>query len=304
MATTKKNKPTRTEGSKTNKAPRAEPAMNVDYRKLAAILASQKPLGNYPLAVARLLELANLPWPGTPALLGPKARAILLVAATSKAKRQTVEQALVFLTDDLPRLASFAPMLRHLIERSVTPKTWLCTAAKMVETGYPEKVQKALKEQLDERVKAGRLPPGIGALKNGRSFSFFLFDQVVGSPASGTASAAPAAKPVEEAPTTAHNGAATSPSLTEDRTELGRRLQQAFDEFDARSGRHNQVLLYDLRRAAQVSREDFDACLEDLRRNGVFTLSCEEGRFGRLAPEAVEAGIDGPSGRLVYAARR
>jgi hypothetical protein len=307
MATKKENKPTRTEGSKKNKAPGAERSTVVDYRKLATILASQKPLGNYPLKVAQLLELANLPWPGTPALVGPEARSILLVATTSKAKRQTVEQSLVFLTEDLSRLASFAPVLRHLIKRVVTANTWCCTRAQMLEKGLPEKIQEDLKKQLDERVKAGLLPPGIGALKTGRSFSFFLFDQVIGAPASAAAPAAsraPAAKPAEEAATAAHSSAASIPSRVVGRTELGQRLERAFDELDARSGRHNQVLLYDLRRAAQVSREEFDACLDDLRRDGVFTLSCEEGRFGRLAHDAVEAGIEGPSGRLVYAARR
>ena len=73
-------------------------------------------------------------------------------------------------------------------------------------------------------------------------------------------------------------------------------MQSAFDALDVKSGHHNQVRLYDLRKALKgVSREAFDAAIQPLRRH-VSTLSAEEGRFGRLPPEVVEAGIPGPSG--------
>jgi len=64
------------------------------------------------------------------------------------------------------------------------------------------------------------------------------------------------------------------------------------------------VLIYDLRRAVKGSREQFDTAMGTLRRDGVLTLSAEEGRFGHLSAAAREAGIPGPSGKLVYAARR
>lgn len=90
----------------------------------------------------------------------------------------------------------------------------------------------------------------------------------------------------------------------EKKAPLATRVQNIFDHLDAKAGGNNQVLLYDLRREVGASRTEFDACIDRLRRDGVLTLSPEEGRFGRLPTEKVEAGIEGPSGRLVYAARR
>ena len=111
----------------------------------------------------------------------------------------------------------------------------------------------------------------------------------------------------EKTPAGPGNGgsAASASNNREDTSEnLSSRLQSLFDSLDAKSGGYNQVLLYDLRREVNVSREVFDASIAALRRQGVFTLSCEEGRFGRLSADAREAGIPGPSGRLVYVARR
>lgn len=79
----------------------------------------------------------------------------------------------------------------------------------------------------------------------------------------------------------------------------------AFDRLDRDSGGNNYVLLHDLRRALPtVSREAFDAGLNQLRRAKVFSLDSADGRHVKLSEEQRDAGIREAGSNLVYAQRR
>ena len=269
--------------------PAPPPPPPVDYHKLSTILASQKPLGNYPLTVGRLLELADLEWPGDTAFADDVASRYFGTSAVTK-KRPTLEQALVFLPDDLGRLTSYPQTLRVLIERETGGRPEGC-ALKNIAKGCDAGFQSTVREQTRVRLRERMLPAGIGALLKGDkddAAELFIFDHVIGTRDGGTANVA---RTVTAAPSAAP-------------PELAERMKAAFDRIDAETGKHNQVLLRALREAVGVPRGEFDACLESLRYAGVFTLAPHEGRFDPLATEDTAAGIPGPSGRLVYAARR
>lgn len=300
--------------AKKKAAPVKQQLSTGDCEKLVAVIASLKRLGSsYPLTVRDLLKLADLPWPGEAALVDRAVSKHLLLTAAQNVKRPAMEEALVFLPEDLPRLVTFAPTLRHLIERyfeRTKSKSDSCSVAALLKAGLNGKVADALRRQLKDRIDARRLPEGIGALRVRGAYQLFLFDRIVGTPA--TVSSEPKLRqtassvPAESISSTNGHGATPVASDTQraEAPELSSRVQAAFDVLDAKSGSNNQVLLYDLRREVDVSREVFDGCIEALRYERVFTLSCEEGRFGRLPAEAVEGGIPGTSGRFVYIARR
>lgn len=311
-----------------------------EYAKLTGVLASQRQLGSYPLTVARLLELANMAWPGEGVLTNAAAAKRMLTTATKNAKKEALLSALVFLPEDWDHLASYERTLRYFIERRLGEvKSQACTVAKMLEKGSNSKVLAAVKEQIKQRLEARQLPAGIGALKMGATQWLFIFDHIIGRPADlgrrvadrqpaqeegGFAPRQPVATELEHSERSSgavrthadEVPAASAPpeygrfdrnaetARPPDRCGLANRMEAAFDRLDRASGGHNQVLLFHLRRELSASREDFDACMNQLRRDGVFTLSPEEGRFGHLPTDHAEAGIEGPSGRLVYAARR
>jgi hypothetical protein len=304
---------------------------DAEYSKLAGILVSQRRLGSYPPTVARLLELAGLPWPGEAAVTCPEARKLFLTTATRGAKKEAVLSALVFLVEDKERLANYESTLSYFIERRLAEvKSQCCSVSQMLEKGCNGQVQEALKKQLKERLDARRLPPGIGALKMKGSYQLFIFDQIIGEPTVSTPAVA-ASRPAQPIGRTAPPSQAADPAEDTGQVEgstqtappsqnaliderdtaedpaagaLATRMKDTFDRLDRQSGSNNQVLLYDMRSELGVTRDKFDACMNRLRQMGVFTLSPEEGRFGHLSLEKVEAGMDGPSGRLVYVARR
>jgi hypothetical protein len=83
------------------------------------------------------------------------------------------------------------------------------------------------------------------------------------------------------------------------------RLLTEFDRLNERSGGRYYVSLSDLRQAlGDVERADFDAALNELRRDWVLTLSPAEGRHESIPAEVLRAGIMENSRLLVYVARR
>lgn len=83
------------------------------------------------------------------------------------------------------------------------------------------------------------------------------------------------------------------------------RMLDAFDELDASNGRHNSVTLLDMRRALpELSRQEFDATLNELRRDWVLTLSPSEGRHLRVSQDVLNAGIQEETMLMVYVGRR
>ncbi len=298
------------------------PPPPLDHDKLTTILVSQKPLGNYPLTVARLLELAALAWPGDAAFTDDAASKRFGTSAAST-KRPALEAALVFLLEDADRLAAFPKTLQWLIERQVGEKPLTCPLKNLAK-GCGAEFAEAVVRQTILRIEERRLPPGIGAILRKpddlTSAELFVFERVIGEPAgagsgslvqassppttsvlgSGDRSGHPVSRPIAPHSLPASVGGAASAVSP----GLAQRMQAAFDRIDDETGRHNQVSLRALRNAVGVARLEFDACLDHLRYAGVFTLAPHEGRFGPIPPEEADAGIPGPSGRLVYAARR
>jgi hypothetical protein len=96
-------------------------------------------------------------------------------------------------------------------------------------------------------------------------------------------------------------GTPTGPSSA----SLKERLLTEFDRLNEANGKRYYVTLFDLRKALpDVSREAFDAALNDLRRDWVLTLSAAEGLHETIPAHVIEAGIVEQSRRLVYVARR
>ncbi len=133
----------------------------------------------------------------------------------------------------------------------------------------------------------GDLPPGVGSLVVGTGAKavrkvFLLADIVprLQQHTNGQAARFPAA-PVKD------------------------RLLAEFDRLSERSGGRYYVSLSDLRRAlSDVERADFDAALNELRRDWILTLSPAEGRHEAIPEDVLRAGIMEDAKLLVYVARR
>lgn len=83
------------------------------------------------------------------------------------------------------------------------------------------------------------------------------------------------------------------------------RVLAAFDKLDAETGNRNHVTLLDMRRAVpELSREQFDRAINELRRDWILTLSPAEGRHRRVPKEVLDAGIQEETMLMVYASRR
>lgn len=89
--------------------------------------------------------------------------------------------------------------------------------------------------------------------------------------------------------------------------ERQRSIGESFDNLDRYGPTKgiNQVSLVDLRKAhPELSREEFDKVLDDMRRSGQFTMSAVEGRHG-VSKEEQESAIPEDGGqRLLYVSRR
>lgn len=91
---------------------------------------------------------------------------------------------------------------------------------------------------------------------------------------------------------------------TDNKSDVKSRILSAFDQLNKGGFGHNQVGLWDLRPAVGATREEFDTAMNELRREGILTLSGHEGRFNQLTPEQQASGIHSATQNLVYAARR
>jgi hypothetical protein len=290
---------------KTKKAKKEKgPALSADqYAKCRSALEEHKRRGEYPIPVKALLEQAEIrEWPEAAAIVGSAAAPYVLTSAPRQgAKRSEFETALAFLPEDLPDIPLRFETLDYVIRRrSETRATNAHTVVSLVEHGYSEKFKKAFKDVLKSTLARGALPLGIGAVNVGGHLRLFRFEGVIGTP-----------RPHHEESSVDQHSATTiaatqSPpwQLPVDLDELSRQIAMAFDRINVRTGGVNQVLLADLRKEVGAPRESFDEAIDRLRRNATLSLSAHEGRFDQLTPEQREAGIQGPSAMLVYAARR
>jgi hypothetical protein len=85
--------------------------------------------------------------------------------------------------------------------------------------------------------------------------------------------------------------------------DLAQAFQHAFALLDREGGGHNQVSLVDLRARVPSERAAFDAALQELRRQGCFTLSAAEGRHG-ITFEEQAAGLREDGALLLFVSRR
>lgn len=80
------------------------------------------------------------------------------------------------------------------------------------------------------------------------------------------------------------------------------RFDQAFRDLDTSSGGNNSVTVHDLRRAMpDLSRDEFDAALRDLRRKKLWSMDSADG--AGLSDEIRAAGIKEAGGNLTYVQR-
>jgi hypothetical protein len=198
--------------------------------------------------------------------------------------RKTVmpDDVLVFLPSDTSGVA-FGPLLVSFLRFARKPTATAFSPqdlAKLPSTA----LKKPFASALDGWVKAGALPPGVGAVWHKDSRLLFLLEDLVSS--------APASHAPHAAVPNHSNG-------------LAARFSHAFDQLNEQSGRENYVSLYALRRALDdVPRAEFDACLRALRREQRFTLDASDGRHHRLTDEERDAGISEAGNLLVYVARK
>jgi hypothetical protein len=261
--------------------------------------------GAYPVRLSVLLDEAGLP--ATLAASIPRAtkvRKYLALTVTSKASPASALAALVASAEDAATLVGRDALLIAQVERARTASNPASSLGKLAEMkdGLPEKLRKPFKAYWKQAIESGRLPAVLGSLRFRSDYVLFFLSDVTPARRRGavegipepSASEAAGPRPVEPR---VHADVA-SPRASE-------RILAAFDALDAASGNRNFVSLFELRRRLQdMSRDQFDAALNQLRRNWTLTLDPAEGRHGTLAPELLEAGIQEESMRLVYAARR
>jgi hypothetical protein len=264
------------------------------------VLEAQKKKGTYPMTVATLLAEAKIDWPGANAIVGRATAGYFHTSAAKDATSERVRSSLAFLPDDLETVAGSFETLRMLITtRTAGSQTQAHTVAQVTEKGHSGRFLDAVKTRVNGDLSHRRLPPGIGALNIRGHAMLFLFEEIVGTPkTAGTAAG------VVEPPKPTNAVKQPGAPLLAEPVDLARRILEAFDLIDARTGLDNQVFLSDLRKEVGGAREAFDAAIDELRRSVTLTLSVHEGRFDQLTAEQREGGIQGPHSLLVYAARR
>ena len=271
---------------RTERKAAAEKGASLDD-KLVAIIESQRQLGGaaYPLTIERLAELSGAGLKEVvKGIQSAEKRNLVVVSAglTGKTGTQKVPFALVVLDHDAGLLAASDKLLPNVLGAVLkgNDSIDLGKLIKWVKTPLAAAFEKDLLRRLDAR----QLPAGVGALALPKGkFLLFRLSSVIGLMQT-----------------------AVSPSAaTRANGDFESRFASAFQRLDRQSGERNYVPLYDLRRAlSDVSRDDFDQGLAELRRGRRFTLDASDGRHDRLSPELQAAGIWESGNLLVYVARR
>jgi hypothetical protein len=239
----------------------------------------------YPITMTQLFERAALPTAdeAMKAIAAGGAVAKYVRVAAKKSKKAPDVNALAFLPGDEERVAGTTVLWTWAIRQVTNDKTNIVGSSALSAA-----VPSFLHKLLARRIKDEDLPPGVGMLRIRGNNNVFLMGDVV----SGTRRAEPRA-------TVAVPSKDVSPS------EFEHDFRTAFERLDSQTGRHNYVLLHDLRLALPgVPRREFDERLNDLRRNKLFSLDSADGRQMPLTAEQLEAGIREANSLLVYVARR
>ncbi len=192
------------------------------------------------------------------------------------------------LAEDRDALLASAALLEYALAAVRKPDHQAVPAADLKKkTAKP--LQAAFEAAVIARVAARRLPPAVGCLYVRKKPHLFLLRDLNVVPASGG----------RPPPDLAKNQGADAPRSP----SIASAFDAAFDRLDRQKGSHNLVNLLDLRRAVPADRAAFDAGLQQLRRDGRYTLGTAEGRHG-VTPEEREAGIVEEGALLLFVSRR
>lgn len=275
-----------------------------------ALIALSSNKSEYPPTLARVFERAGQP------LDAPAMEAVAFSVSLRRYLRTSAKasrgkplsyfaQSLAFLPDDNDRVASSVELLFSVLRLARTSRANIFPLSALVER-VPTFLEKPFAKTLQGHIDHATTPPGVGIVYQ-KVPQFFLFEHAVLGPIVQPSTA----RPDDGAPRRTEPTAppATAAQLRDhtglDLAEFERDFQTAFERLDLQSGKHNYVLLHDLRRALPaIPRGEFDERLNDLRRNKRFSLDSADDRHVRLTPEQLEAGIREANSLLVYVARR
>jgi hypothetical protein len=273
-----------------------------------ALIALSSNKSEYPPTLARVFERAGQPVEGQAmeavAFSVSLRRYLRTSAKASRGKPLSYfAQSLAFLPDDNDKVASSVELLYSVLRLARTSRANIFPLSALVER-VPTFLEKPFARTLQGHIDQGTAPPGVGIVYQ-KVPQFFLYEHAVLGPIvertapqdGGPRRTEPTAPPATAAQLRDHTGVEPA--------EFERDFQTAFERLDVQSGKHNYVLLHDLRRALPgIPRGEFDERLNDLRRNKRFSLDSADGRHVRLTPEQLEAGIREANSLLVYVARR
>lgn len=138
---------------------------------------------------------------------------------------------------------------------------------------------------VEQRLRTGALPPGVGALVVRKGWVVFRLEDVI-------ATAAPRSNPIP--------AAAVEPAVPRD---FGAEFDHAFERLDRAEGRTNFVSLVALRQSLSADRAAFDRGLRALREAGRYTLSAASDGRG-LTSDEQQAGIREEGALLLFVSRR
>ncbi len=227
--------------------------------------------------------------------------------------------------DAVERLVAAPETLRYLLRAARTATKSLLLAsdiAKKAAAPLRSRIEHAIQRTLDEQ----RLPEGLVAVRDGRKIKLCLIDDIeppvlrrrlqgatahsaAPSPAPGSVpdrtSELTAARTNNAPQSRAEPSATPSPAATATSANgFADAFDRAFGRLDQANGNYNQVSLYELRRAlSEWTRETFDAELLKLRREGRYSLSGLQNRFG-ISPEEQAAGVEEGGHLLIYVSRK
>lgn len=269
----------------------------------------------YPPTLERLFACAGEPLDDSSleavAFSASLKRHLCISAKASRGKPpEYFAQSLAFLPGDSDKIGSSAELLRSVLRLARTAQTNVFLIRELVKL-VPSFLAPSFGKALRRHVDAGEMPVGIGLVCRQKLPQFFLLEHAVlgshiqnGNGAKRNGASAAASEHGAHGEQTA---VVTPPSGRRNvlLAEFERDFQNAFERLDVQSGKHNYVLLHDLRRALpDIPRGEFDARLNDLRRSKTFSLDSDDGRHVRLTPDQLEAGIREANSLLVYVARR
>ncbi|MHB1422751.1 MAG: hypothetical protein ACYC3I_06050 [Gemmataceae bacterium] len=261
--------------------PKKKPAEELS-EKLVQVLLDDRQRGPnaYPAELNRLVERAGVAV--TPTLLKQ-------ALGREPFRNQTLHvlprlpNSLVVLSDDRQRLLDSPRLLSLVLKTARTPDNQAVSVMDLAKK-LPRHLQADFREALSRQVNARLVPDELGVLFVKKKPLLFVRTDL---------HVPPPPKPTVE---TKHPSA--PPSL-----DFAALFDEAFARLDRRRGGHNHVNLVELRQAVPMERALFDAGLQQLRRDGRYSLSAAEGRHGLDAAER-DAAIHEDGSLLLFVSRR